>query len=83
MTANARRLAVVAGILTVLATAGIGAATPGNGAGHSNSTCNAGRGNGFEFSFDGGLSVDGLPNDCDPGNSGAHNHGGDLNPPGT
>jgi hypothetical protein len=39
--------------------------------------CNAGRGNGPEWPAM-GFSVDGQPNDCDPGNSAAHNHGGDL-----
>jgi hypothetical protein len=82
MTANARRLAVVAGSLCLLVGPGIAAAKPGNGNGHTHQACNAGRGNGFEFSFDGGTAVTGQPNDCDPGNSGAHNHGGDFNPTG-
>jgi hypothetical protein len=83
MSATARRLAVVAGSLCLLAAPAVASAKPGNGNGHSHSACNAGRGNGFEFSFDGGTAVTGQPNDCDPGNSGAHNHGGDFNPTGT
>jgi hypothetical protein len=75
---NARRLAVVAACLTMLSASGLAAAGGPNG---TKPHCDAGRGNGAEFSFTGGTTVDGVPNDCDPGNSGAHNHGGDVAPP--
>ena len=39
--------------------------------------CNSGRGNGSELPGSGGIGVNGLPNDCDPGNLGPVNHGGD------
>jgi hypothetical protein len=74
---NARRFAAVAAFISLLAASGTASAGVGNG---TKPACNAGRGNGYEFSFSGGLTVDGQPNDCDPGNSGAHNHGGDANP---
>jgi hypothetical protein len=73
---NTRRLAVIAAVFCMLATSGIAAGGNGNAGGHSKSTCNAGRGNGSEADFS-GVGADGLPNDCDPGNSGPHNHGGD------
>jgi hypothetical protein len=62
--------------MTLAAASGLASAGNGNG----KLPCNAGRGNGYEFSFTGGTSATGQPNDCDPGNSGAHNHGGDFNP---
>lgn len=39
--------------------------------------CNSGRGNGSELP-NSGTAVTGQANDCDPGNSGAVNHGGDF-----
>ena len=63
--------------ICLLAASGTASAGVGNG---TKQACNAGRGNGYEFSFTGGVDVNGQPNDCDPGKSGAHNHGGDSNP---
>jgi hypothetical protein len=76
---KARRFAAVAAFLCVLAASGTASAGVGNG---TKPACNAGRGNGYEFSFTAGVDVNGQPNDCDPGNSGKHNHGGDKNPVG-
>jgi hypothetical protein len=45
-------------------------------AGGGGAKCNSGRGNGSETPSS-GTNVNGLPNDCDPGNSGPVNHGGD------
>jgi hypothetical protein len=73
---NGRRLAVLTGILTVLATSGIAAA-----GGDGKVRCNSGNGNGYELAIPGQPSVTGATdNDCDPGNSGIHNHGKDYNP---
>jgi hypothetical protein len=66
---------VVISIVIVAAGAGLALATGGNGGKGGNAAttqykekCNSGRGNGSEI-------VDGK--DCDPGNSGGHNKGGD------
>jgi hypothetical protein len=45
-------------------------------AGGGTAKCNSGRGNGSETPAR-GTNVNGRPNDCDPGNSGPVNHGGD------
>ena len=75
MNGNGRRLAALAAVLTVLAASGFASA------GNSHSTCNAGDGNGAEpyvvLPTPVPYSYDGTPNDCDPGNSGTHNHAGD------
>ena len=77
LNANGRSLAVAAAFLTLLSTSGLAAA----GGNDTKLHCDAGRGNGSEFSFAGGTAVDGQPNDCDPGNSGEVNYGGDVAPP--
>jgi hypothetical protein len=66
-------LAIWAAVATILVAVPLSHAG-GNG---NPNHCNAGRGNGAEWPAM-GFSVDGLPNDCDPGNSAGHNHGGDL-----
>lgn len=69
-----RYLAVLTAILSLLAATGFASAK-------NPRPCNAGRGNGYELVLGPTTaSADGLPNDCDPGNSGSHNHGGDANP---
>jgi hypothetical protein len=50
---------------------------PPHAGGGDHVKCNSGRGNGSEQPGSGGIGVNGLPNDCDPGNSGPVNHGGD------
>lgn len=77
MNARLRYLAVLTAILSLFAASGFASAGVGNG---TKLPCNAGRGNGFELSLTPTPSATGQPNDCDPGNSGAHNHGGDFNP---
>jgi hypothetical protein len=58
---------VLAGGLTI-GSAGAAFATGDDGGGDPAAKCNSGRGNGSETT---------LENDCDPGNSGGHNSGGD------
>jgi hypothetical protein len=53
-----------------------GICPPSAGGGNGGAKCNSGRGNGSETPSS-GTNVNGLPNDCDPGNSGPVNHGGD------
>ena len=67
MTTFTRRagVAAAASILSLLAFAGPALADDGHG---GTANCNSGRGNGSETLPD---------NDCDPGNSGANNNGGD------
>jgi hypothetical protein len=69
MRISRKRLAValIAGALTV-GTAAPAFAGTCDGGGGGKVKCNAGRGNGSEPS---------VYNDCDPGNSGGHNNGGD------
>jgi hypothetical protein len=82
MTGNGRRLAALTAFLCLLMTSGFAAAGNGN----DKSKCNAGKGNGSELIIVGDPTqppprdYQGNLNDCDPGNSGAHNHAGDLNP---
>lgn len=65
-----RTTAILAAVLASLAASGAGSAGVGNG---TKIRCDAGRGNGFEL-----LVVNGVQTDCDPGNSGPVNHGGDF-----
>lgn len=57
-------------LLAVIFVAGLtaGTAAPAFATGDEPAKCNSGRGNGSETTPD---------NDCDPGNSGGHNNGGD------
>ena len=54
--------------LTLAAAFGGFSSAVADGGGGEPQRCNAGRGNGSETT---------LPTDCDPGNSGGHNKGGD------
>jgi hypothetical protein len=74
MNRNTKAAGIIAAAMLLLTAAPIGFA---GGVGDGKTHCNSGRGNGSELP-NGGTSATGQPNDCDPGNSGAVNHGGDL-----